>query len=149
MCETRVIFGNDWTQAWYVLLKFSSSCLKGHTLDCIIYVMSLNVFDPIIYNNNPCQPYPAALVNHVIKNIASKKCITKPISPMKCKTNASYEMTLFTLRTKNSLYWLTKKCSTIKWDPKLPCHEVALILYNMQCLWNENVNIYWLYEMRS
>ena len=63
---------------------------------------------------NPCQPYPAAFVNHFIENIASKKCITKAIFPMKCKTKALYEMTLFTLRTKHSLYWLTKKWSTIK-----------------------------------
>ena len=83
---------------------------------------------------NPCQPYPAAFVNHFIENIASKKCITKAIFPMKCKTKALYEMTLFTLRTKNSLYWLTMKWSTIKWVPKLPCHEAALILYNRQCL---------------
>ena len=98
---------------------------------------------------NPCQPYPAGVVNHFIKNIASKECITKPIFPMKCKTKTLYEieMNLFTSRTKNSRYWFTKKWPTIKWDPKLPCHEVALVLYIRQCLRNENVNIYWLYEM--
>ena len=32
---------------------------------------------------------------------------------------------------------------------KCPCHPIALILYSKERLLNENVNIYWLYEMST
>jgi hypothetical protein len=89
----------------------------------------------------PCVWYPAALAKHFIEKIGAIECITKGIFSIKCKTQVLYEMTLLYIKDQKWLILSHQKRWTIQWDPKLPCHPIALIMYSEQRLWDKNINI--------
>ena len=81
-----------------------------------------------------CQPYPAAFAKRFIEKIAAIKCVTKHIFSIKCIGKVLYEMTLLYNKDQTWPILAHQKWWTIQWDPKLPCHPIALIMYSGQRL---------------